>query len=197
VANKTVDTPLAGPGRLSPRLRTLRISLRPMTDADQPLLAALYGSFRAYEMARMTWTDLQKQAFVAEQFRLQHQHFTTHFPDCDFWIVERAPPGRLGGAADPIGRLYADRSRAVWRVVDLGLFPTARGCGVGGALLAWLQAGVRAAGAQGCDLHVMIANPRAQALYARLGFEVAGETGGYRHMIWRPDRGGLTLRRAR
>ncbi len=168
-----------------------------MTDADQPLLAALYGSFRAYEMARMTWTDLQKQAFVAEQFRLQHQHFTTHFPDCDFWIVERAPPGRLGGAADPIGRLYADRSRAVWRVVDLGLFPTARGCGVGGALLAWLQAGVRAAGAQGCDLHVMIANPRAQALYARLGFEVAGETGGYRHMIWRPDRGGLTLRRAR
>jgi RimJ/RimL family protein N-acetyltransferase len=157
-----------------------------MTDADQPLLLALYSAFRADEMARAPWPEPQKQAFLAEQFRLQHHHFTTHFPYADFWVIERAPPGRVGGAAEAIGRLYVDRSRPLWRIIDLGLFPTERGRGVGAALLEWLQAGARVAGAQGCDLNVMIANPRAQALYRRLGFEVTSEAGGYRHMIWRP-----------
>jgi len=157
-----------------------------MTDADQPLLVSLYSSFRADEMARTAWPEARKQAFVAEQFRLQHQHFTTQFPDGDFWIIDRAPPARVDGAAEPIGRLYVDRSWPVWRIIELGLFPAERSRGVGGALLAWLQTGVAAAGADGCDLHVMIANPRAQALYRRLGFEVESEAGGYRHMIWRP-----------
>jgi ribosomal protein S18 acetylase RimI-like enzyme len=157
-----------------------------MTDADQPLLVSLYGSFRAEEMARTAWPEDHKQAFLAEQFRLQHQHFTTQFPDGDFWIIERAPPARVDGAAEPIGRLYVDRSRPMWRIIELGFFPDARNQGVGAALLAWLQTAAASAGADGCDLNVMIANPRAQAFYRRLGFKVASEAGGYRHMIWRP-----------
>ncbi len=137
-------------------------------------------------MARSRWTQPQKDAFLADQFRLQHHHFITHFPEADFWIVERSPNPSGGRKPWPIGRFYIDRSKPLWRCIDLGFLPDERTRGVGGGLLTWAQHAAHAAGAQGIDLHVMTTNPRAQALYARLRFQVAGEAGAHRHMIWRP-----------
>lgn len=154
----------------SERMRAFGLSVRPARIADLPFLRALYASTRARELALVRWPAAQRDAFLADQFRLQHLHFTRFHADADFWVIEQ----RL--AAGAIGRLYLDRSARIWRIVEIALMPAARGQGLGGALLDWVQ---RAAGehhAGGVDLHVAITNPAAAALYARHGFRETPET---------------------
>ena len=159
------------------------LSLRDAGEADLLFLQALYASGRADEMAFMPWPQPQKDAFLADQFGLQHHHFVTHFSGADFWIVERSDRADVTSA---VGRFYLDRSTPLWRVIDIGLAPEARGQGLGSALLAWAQACVRDAGAAGIDLHVAVDNPRAQSLYQRLGFVPEGATNGHhQRMAWR------------
>ena len=136
---------------------------------------------RAEEMALAPWTAGQKRAFLDDQFRLQRLHYRQVYRNADYWIVETTAP--LSDRR--VGRFYLDRSTPLWRVIDLGLLPVARSRGMGGSLLIWTQDNVRAAGAEGLDLHVMTTNPRAETLYRRLGFEVTGEDGVHRHMLWR------------
>jgi len=160
------------------------LSLRPAGEADRTFLLALFASFRAEEMALIPWPQPQKDAFLADQFRLQHHHFVSYFSGADFWIVNRSHPA---GESSPVGRFYLDRSTPLWRVIDIGLLPEARGQGFGSALLGWAQASAVEAGAAGIDLHVLLVNPRAQRLYRSLGFEAEGEPEGYhRRMVWRP-----------
>jgi GNAT superfamily N-acetyltransferase len=174
----------ARPG-FSDRLVALRLSLRNAVEADWPFLQALFASFRAEEMAHIPWPQAQKDAFLAEQFRLQHHHFVSYFRDADFWIVERSHRSRLDS---PVGRFYLDRSTPLWRVVDIGFLPEARGQGFGTALLKWAQASASAAGAAGIDLHVLVINSRAKMLYRSLGFQDEGEPEGYhQRMAWRSD----------
>lgn len=158
------------------------LSLRPVRGEDEAFLLRLYAGTRADEMAAASWPEAAKSAFLADQFHLQQAHYTAHFPQQDFWIVERLrPPLR----PQPVGRLYVDRSAPLWRVVDISLLPERRGQGTGAALLQWLQGQAGEAGAHGIDLHVMADNPRAQALYRRLGFQVVGEAANHRlYMTW-------------
>ena len=159
--------------------------LRDAGEADSAFLQALYAGFRADEMASMPWSQAQKDAFLADQFRLQHLHFVSQFSGADFWIVERANPTDVTSA---VGRFYLDRSPPLWRAIDLGFSPHARGQGLGSALLTWAQACARDAGAAGIDLHVAVVNPRARSLYQRLGFRAEGVAEGYhQRMAWRPD----------
>ncbi len=141
-------------------------------------LQRLYADLRADELAVVPWTDRAKAAFVASQFALQHRHFTTPGVANDFWIVE------IDGRA--AGRLYANREPPVWRLVDIALCPTVQNRGIGSTLLDWLKSIARLADATGIDLHVLITNRRATALYARHGFVVAdGGSETHRRMIWR------------
>jgi ribosomal protein S18 acetylase RimI-like enzyme len=148
-----------------------------------PFLQALFAGLRAEEMAPVPWPQAQKDAFLADQFRLQHHHFASYFSAADFWILERSLPS---GPRSPIGRLYLDRSAPLWRIIDIGFLPQARGQGIGSALLKWAQACATDAGAAGIDLHVLVSNSRAEKLYRSLGFRIEGDTQGYhRHMEWR------------
>ena len=45
------------------------LTFRPVTDADVPFLARVYGSTRAEELAVTSWTEAQKTAFLDMQFR--------------------------------------------------------------------------------------------------------------------------------
>lgn len=122
------------------------------------------------------WPDDAKRRFVEQQFALQHRHLLSHHPDADYWIV-----GRRGR---PVGRLYVDRHGSPWRVLDITLLPEARGTGAGSALLRWLQRAAARAGAA-VDLHVAHHNPRAAALYARLGFVTAiGASATHARLVW-------------
>jgi ribosomal protein S18 acetylase RimI-like enzyme len=57
----------------------------------------------------------------------------------------------------------------------VGVSPELRGNGIGGALLDDQIRAARAAGLRRAVLDVAVTNPRAQALYERLGFRVTGE----------------------
>lgn len=121
---------------------------------------------------------MAKAAFLAGQFALQHRHFTAPGGTTDRWIVELD--------AMPAGRLYVDRASSLWRLGEVTLAAAARGRGHGAALIGWLQAAARAAGAEGIDLHVLTTNRRAAALYARHGFvDADGGTSTHRRMVWR------------
>jgi hypothetical protein len=65
-------------------------------------------SFRAEEFLLVPWPQAQKDAFLHQQFRLQHHHFVTHFAGADFWIVERALPS---GSNRPV-HLYQSEGNA-------------------------------------------------------------------------------------
>jgi GNAT superfamily N-acetyltransferase len=145
------------------RLAEHAIVLRPAMRDDLPLAARLYTAFRSPELLLAPWSAEAKQAFLDDQFRLQHSHFVRHFHRADFWIVCDADMA-------PVGRFYLDRSTPQWRLVDILLAPDARGRGIGSALIRWAQALAADAGASGIALHVAISNPRAHALYTRLGF---------------------------
>jgi GNAT superfamily N-acetyltransferase len=165
-------------------LATLGLSLRDPTEADWRFLQRLFASFLADEMALVGWPQAQKEALLNDQFRLQHHHLVSYFPGADFWIVERAD---RSGTTLPVGRFYLDRSTALWRVMDLGFLPEARGQSLGSALLKWAQASALEAGATGIDLHVVVGNTRAQSLYQNLGFRAEEEPEGvHLRLMWRP-----------
>ena len=153
------------------------LRLRPAKTRDLAALSELYAQMRAPELAPVPWSPERKAAFLASQFALQHRHFTQTDPASDFWIVER--DGVLAG------RLYADRKGRAWRLPEIMLAAAARGQGCGTALIRWLQADALSAGARTVDLHVLIANPRVGALYARLGFvDVETDSPTHRGMRW-------------
>ncbi|WP_093299145.1 GNAT family N-acetyltransferase [Sphingomonas sp. NFR04] len=159
-------------------LQCCGITLRAASPEDLPALASLYTQLRMPELLFHPWPQAQKQAFVDEQFCLQHCHFVRRHPRADFWIVLREDA--------PIGRLYLDRSRPEWRIVDILLAPAWRGQGVGTGLITWVQQSAASAGARDIALAVAVDNRGAHALYARLGFRDADAGDGlHQPMRWR------------
>ncbi|MEP9357668.1 GNAT family N-acetyltransferase [Sphingomonas sp. KR3-1] len=163
-------------------LRSAGIRLRAAEQHDLPALARLHALWRMPELLVAPWSAAQKQAFLDEQFALQHAHYVRHFARADFWVIVE------GGAHAPVcGQLYLDRSQAEWRQIAVLLGPDLRGRGVGSAILRWIQHAATAAGATGITLHVGITNPQAQALYRRLGFvDLPGGDGSNLPMRWTP-----------
>ncbi|WP_243042704.1 GNAT family N-acetyltransferase [Dyella sedimenti] len=91
--------------------------------------------------------------------------------------------GHYGAGAGPGVIARGLRVEAVIRPPDgdmhylahLGVAPALRGQGVGRALIDWLADAAREAGRRRLALDVSTSNPRAEALYRRLGFIVVGE----------------------
>jgi GNAT superfamily N-acetyltransferase len=155
----------------------LGVSYRPSTEADLPLLASVYASTRLEEVAQTGWpTEMQLQ-FLAHQADAQHRHYQAHYPNAEWLVIER------GGEA--IGRLYVEEWPSQIRLIDIALLPQGRGGGVGGAILADLQAMAADAG-KPLTIHVERNNP-AMRLYLRLGFAKIDEHGVYDLMEWRPE----------
>lgn len=148
------------------------IAFRTMEDADYAFTEALYASTRTLELAETGWPDEAKQAFLAQQHRLQHHHYQTHYSGAEWLIVERD--------GEPIGRLYLQERSDEVAIVDISLIPSARGKGLGGAMLRDIIDQAAAAG-KGVAIHVEKNNP-ARNLYQRLGFAVAEDKGGYDRM---------------
>lgn len=153
------------------------LSLRRRTEGDTPFLRALYGAFRAAELAPVPWTEAAKAQFLDSQFALQTVHFDRFHPEADFLIVED------DGA--PIGRLYLDRTADGYLIVDIGFLPHRQGAGLGEALLRHVQARAAEDGAGRVWLHVLESNPGARRLYERMGFRlIDGGEGPYQRMAW-------------
>jgi RimJ/RimL family protein N-acetyltransferase len=157
------------------------IALPPARMADMAWLADLHAASRMAELLFAPWSPEQKRAFLDEQFALQHSHFVKTHRKGDFRLVTRA------GA--PIGRFYFNRSAPEWVLIDILLGVETQGTGIGTGLVQWLQQAATEARAESLRLSVAHDNPRARALYHRLGFEDAGDVAGTHHaMRWRPIR---------
>ena len=142
------------------------VTRRPETDDDAAFLLDLYRSTREQELAQVDWTDEQKRAFIAMQFKAQRDHYRREYAGAHFDILERH--------GEPIGRLYLHERADEIRVVEITLSPSVRNQGLGGALLADVLAGAARSG-RSVSIHVERFNP-ARRLYERLGFRpVAGQ----------------------
>jgi ribosomal protein S18 acetylase RimI-like enzyme len=74
-----------------------------------------------------------------------------------------------------VERVIPPPARGMHYLAHLGVTPVLRGEGIGRALIDELVRRGTALGRQRMVLDVATSNPRAQALYERLGFEVTGE----------------------
>lgn len=166
-------------------LRRLRVSLRPEQACDEAFVRHLYHASRSDEVAAAGWPEAMALRFLDAQFRLQRTHFATCHPGADFLILLAA--AARGQPAAPAGRLYLDRTGSTWRLLEIGLLRAWQGRGIGAALIGWLQKDAVAAGADAIALQVLHTNPRAVALYRRLGFADAASLVTTHHgMIWHP-----------
>lgn len=150
-----------------------RVSLREATDDDHAFLVALYGSTRA-DLAMVPLDEEQRDALVRMQFHAQDVHYRQTSPHASFGIVE------VDGRA--AGRLYVDRTAGDIRIIDITLLPALRGGGIGRALIQELLDEAASTG-RTVSLHVAMGNG-AEALYARLGFQLIADDGVYRLMEW-------------
>lgn len=153
------------------------ISLRPITDADLPFLAALYASTRDDELSVLDWNEPQKQAFLDSQFQAQHAHYRRHYPTADLLLIEHA--GR------PAGRIYLDLGREELRLMEIALTPRLQGRGIGSAMIERLLAYADQCGLI-VGLHVETFNP-AMRLYRRCGFEAVENRGVYEYLQRTPS----------
>lgn len=170
------DFPSAGRGRGTPPFPTGHgMRLRPANHTDLTWLRRLYASTRADEMAAVPWPDAMKDAFLADQFGLQHRHYVTHYADADFFVIE--------GDAGPVGRCYLQRGSPDHLLVDISLWPHERGQGIGTRLIRAAQDDAQNLG-RGLHLNVLQQNVPARRLYERLGFVVTGTQGFHHHMRW-------------
>jgi ribosomal protein S18 acetylase RimI-like enzyme len=160
------------------RARAAGLQLRPSTPADGELIFRIYASTRAEELAPVPWSAEQKEAFLRSQLHAQMTHYTRHYTQAAFDIVELD----TADGAQPCGRLYVDRRPHELGIIDIALLPACRRCGFGTALLQDLLDEALDSGSEAV-IYVESMNP-ARRLYERLGFEYAGEQGIYQEMRW-------------
>ncbi|MBF0589431.1 MAG: GNAT family N-acetyltransferase [Magnetococcales bacterium] len=154
------------------------IKSRPFRDPDDlPLLYRRYASTRWEELALTQWSDEEKNAFLNNQFRTQHQaYMKAGYANPRFDILELD--------RTPIGRLYISRGRREIRIIDIALLPDMRNRGYGKAILQQILKEGQDQGTK-VSIHVESNNPAMQ-LYLRLGFAKTDETGVYHQMEWVP-----------
>ncbi len=152
------------------------ISLRLAQPPDESFLFQVYASTRADEMALVSWTADQKQAFLQMQFDAQRQSYALEFPEAVWQIVVEA--------GKPIGRLIVDRADDKILLADIALLPEYRNRGIGTLLLHELMSEAQQSG-KPLHLHIETFNP-AFHLYERLGFVKVGEIGIYWELAWFP-----------
>ncbi len=150
-------------------LKAEGFALRPQRESDYDFLERLYRSVREAEIAPLDWPEEAKRQFLVSQFALQYHHYTEHYFDAEFSIIERC--------GTPVGRLYIFRGPGDHRIVDISLLAEVRNAGVGRALLEAVLAEASDCG-KTASIHVEKFNP-ARHLYDRLGFREIGESGPY------------------
>ena len=152
------------------------LSYRPATGADLSVLARIYASTRAEEVARTGWPVEQQNAFLQQQFEAQHAHYREHYPDAQWLLIVQG--------IIPVGRLYLEDWPSQLRIIDIALLPEFRGRGFGEAILRDLMEATAPTGRK-VSIHVEKTNP-AMKLYRRLGFVTIEDKGVYDLLEWAP-----------
>jgi ribosomal protein S18 acetylase RimI-like enzyme len=170
-AQRTPNTP-AHPMRIGP------LQLRPLAADDMPQVLRIYTVSRGDDPLLTLWPQDQLAGFLQMQCHAQHQHYTQHYADAEFKLLE------LEGQV--AGRLYWLWLPRELRLVEITVLPEFRGRGFATLLVQHLQA-MAAARNLPLALNVACTNHRALALYQRLGFALGDNDGMYYEMHWVPS----------
>src|SRR5580692_5615519 len=141
----------------------MKITLRPVSESDDPFLFKLYASTRAAEMTLVPWTDSQKQAFLEMQFRAQKTSYAKEYAVAQQTVICRD--------GDPVGRLYLDRSEHRFHILDITIADSCRNQGIGSEVLSEILHEANRVD-QPTTIYVENFNPSLR-LFERLGFRVA------------------------
>src|SRR5712691_2357269 len=95
-----------------------KLSLRPVTQADEPFLRALYASTRDEELAQVEWAEGQRELFVRWQFDLQRREYDARFPDARYEVIMVDE--------EPAGRIWIGEDEEQIRLLDIVLLPQFR-----------------------------------------------------------------------
>ncbi|HXO37009.1 MAG TPA: GNAT family N-acetyltransferase [Candidatus Acidoferrum sp.] len=160
------------------RMGEERITLRPVTAADDDFILACYASTRAQEMAQVPWNPEQKEAFIRMQYVAQKQHYAAEWPRAghDIIYVDKIP----------VGRIYLDRREDALHILDITVLPEHRNQGTGSTLLRQLLEEAARAG-KPLTIYVENFNPSLR-LFERLGFRKDHEKGFHLLMKCQPER---------
>jgi ribosomal protein S18 acetylase RimI-like enzyme len=141
--------------------------LRPKAANDQDFCCNLYTATRAWEFAGTGLPQAAIAQLLAGQFDAQTQFFDSQHPNAQHGIIQQ-------GGVD-IGLFYLDDSGPHMHLLELSIVPDRQGRGIGTQVLSAARDTAHGAG-RSMSLSVAKHNP-AQNLYARLGFDVTGDTG--------------------
>ncbi len=148
-----------------------------MKEEDEDFLFRVYASTREEEMARVEWSDAQKEAFLRMQFDAQSLHYRERYPEASLEVIL--------ADGQPVGRLYKAMLDDEIRIIDITLLPRYRGHGAGTPIIrrimddaAKIDKAVR--------IHVESFN-RSLRLFHRLGFVPVEESEVYTLMEWRKN----------
>ncbi len=157
--------------------KTLNVTYRKVTGADDEFLYQVYVPTRAVELEQTDWSDEEKEVFCRMQHKAQSTHYFKHYTGARFDIILIDD--------EPAGRLYVDHWDKEIRIIDIALLPEFQKQGIGASILReiLLQGRLKR---KKVTIHVEMNNP-ALKLYERLGFEKIEEVNGiYFLMEWSP-----------
>lgn len=154
----------------------MSISLRAVRPEDRGFLLRLYTESRREELSVVPWPEDAKAAFLADQFRLQDEHYRTRYDNAELLVIERE--GRA------VGRFYVHRSPGEIRLMDIIVDECERRQGIATQLFDDLM---RESGETGVPigLHVEPHNP-AKRMYERFGFRFVESRGAYDYLRFEP-----------
>lgn len=148
------------------------LQLRAIRPEDEAWLLSIFASTRVEERQMLDWPGAVWDAFIRQQFTLQHKQYLAAYEQPCFQIILQDE--------QVVGRLYVARGATEIRLVDIALLPPYRRQGIARQLLQSL-----------CDesdashtpigLHVEKNNP-ILAYYERLGFQTLADRGVYLYM---------------
>jgi ribosomal protein S18 acetylase RimI-like enzyme len=141
----------------------MNITLKPVSESDDPFLFVLYAGTRASEMALVPWTDAQKQAFLEMQFTAQKASYAKEYLDAQHAVIRRHD--------DSVGRLYLDRSPGRFHILDITVSRTCRNQGIGSMVLRKIVEEADRAG-RPITIYIENFNPSLR-LFERFGFRAA------------------------
>lgn len=153
------------------------LSLRPAAPADEAFLARLHRSTRP-DLEQLPLPPPLLDALMAQQYQALIQGAGHAYASAMHCVIERA--GERAGA------LIVDIGANEVRLVYLALLPVLRGQGYGAEILRGLQQAAAQARAP-LAATVWHTNPRARALYLRMGFVVDAAEPGIERLVWYPE----------
>ena len=162
---------------MNPMETTATYTLRPVHEADETTLLAIYAASRADEMALVPWDEATKDAFLRSQLMAQQEHYRSYFPNAahELILVE----------GEAVGRLYVDRRESEIRILDVTLLEQARGHEIGTRIIQELM---KEAADRDQSLSIYVESySQSLGLFQRLGFVKTDENGALWLMVWRAD----------